>query len=116
MHDPNCLFCKIIAGQIPSKKVYEDDDIFAFHDIRPHAPVHFLVIPKRHLAAVQNCQEADQALLGHLLLTCSKVAVMKNLAESGYRIVTNTGADSGQTVFHLHLHVLGGRHMTWPPG
>ncbi|HAN48803.1 MAG TPA: histidine triad nucleotide-binding protein [Nitrospira sp.] len=114
--DPSCIFCKIAAGEIPAKKVFEDYEILAFHDIKPARPVHILVIPKRHVAAVQDCREGDQALLGHLLLTCSKIAGMKNLAESGYRIVTNTGAESGQTVFHLHLHVLGGRHMAWPPG
>ena len=112
----NCIFCRIVNGAIPAKIVHEDDRVLAFEDVNAQAPVHILVIPKRHLAAVQDCQGEDAALLGHLLLTCSKIAAMKNLAESGYRIVTNTGADSGQTVFHLHLHVLGGRRMTWPPG
>ena len=112
----NCIFCRIVEGGIPANIVYQDDQVLAFEDINAQAPVHILVIPKRHVAAVQDCREGDQALLGHLLLTCSKIAGMKNLAESGYRIVTNTGAESGQTVFHLHLHVLGGRHMAWPPG
>ncbi len=112
----NCIFCGIVEGGIPAKIVHEDDHVLAFEDVNAQAPVHILVIPKRHVAAVQDCQGGDQALLGHLLLTCSKVARMKNLTESGYRIVTNTGADSGQSVFHLHLHVLGGRPMAWPPG
>ncbi len=112
----SCLFCRIVDGRIPANIVYQDEQVLAFEDINAQAPVHILVIPTRHVAAVQDCQDGDKTLLGHLLLTCSNVARMKNLAESGYRIVTNTGADSGQTVFHLHMHVLGGRHMTWPPG
>jgi len=112
----SCIFCRIVEGAIPAKIVCQDDLVLAFEDVNAQAPVHMLVIPKRHVAAVQDCQDGDQALLGHLLLTCSKVAALKNLAASGYRIVTNTGADGGQSVFHLHLHVLGGRHMAWPPG
>lgn len=112
----SCLFCRIVEGGIPAKILYQDEQALAFEDINAQAPTHTLVIPKRHVASVQDCHEQDQALLGHLLLICSKVARMKNLAESGYRIVTNTGADGGQTVFHLHFHVLGGRHMAWPPG
>jgi histidine triad (HIT) family protein len=111
-----CLFCRIVNGDIPAKVVYQDDEVMAFDDINAQAPVHVLVIPKRHVASVQDCQSEDQALLGHLLLTCSRVTRMKQLTESGYRIVTNTGIDGGQTVSHLHLHVLGGRPMTWPPG
>ncbi|WHZ13279.1 MAG: Histidine triad nucleotide-binding protein 1 (HINT1) [Nitrospira sp.] len=112
----SCLFCRIVEGGIPAKILYQDEQALAFEDINAQAPTHTLVIPKRHVASVQDCHEQDQPLLGHLLLICSKVARMKNLAESGYRIVTNTGADGGQTVFHLHFHVLGGRHMAWPPG
>ncbi|MCA1957397.1 MAG: histidine triad nucleotide-binding protein [Nitrospira sp.] len=112
----DCLFCKIVAKQIPAKVVHEDDQILAFDDIHPQAPVHTLVIPKKHVAAVRDCEEQDQTLLGRLLLTCAKVAQLKGVAESGYRIVTNTGKDGGQTVFHLHLHVTGGRRMSWPPG
>ena len=111
-----CLFCRIVNGDIPAKVVYQDDEVMAFDDINAQAPVHVLVIPKRHVASVQDCQSEDQGLLGHLLLTCSRVTRMKQLTESGYRIVTNTGIDGGQTVSHLHLHVLGGRPMTWPPG
>jgi histidine triad (HIT) family protein len=112
----SCIFCRIVEGAIPAKIVYQDDRVLAFEDVNAQAPVHLLVIPKRHVAAVQDCQDGDQTLLGHLLMTCSKVAALKNLAASGYRIVTNTGEDGGQSVFHLHLHVLGGRHMGWPPG
>ena len=112
----SCVFCRIIEGGIPAKIVHQDEHALVFEDLNAQAPVHLLVIPKRHMASVQDCQEKDQALLGHLLLTCSKVAKMKNLAECGYRIVTNSGEDGGQSVFHLHFHVLGGRHMAWPPG
>ncbi len=112
----SCIFCRIVAGTIPAKIVYQDEQVLAFEDINAQAPVHILVIPKRHVAAVQDCGASDQALLGKLLSTCADVARARNLNGSGYRIVTNTGADSGQTVFHLHLHVLGGRPMGWPPG
>lgn len=111
-----CIFCRIVEGSIPAKVVYQDEETLAFDDITPQAPVHTLVIPKRHVAAVQDLGEADQALLGKLLLTCRKVAMDKGLAESGYRLVANTGRDGGQSVFHLHFHVLGGRHLGWPPG
>ncbi|HET9963427.1 MAG TPA: histidine triad nucleotide-binding protein [Nitrospiraceae bacterium] len=112
----SCIFCRIVEGAIPAKIVYRDDKALAFEDINPQAPVHLLIIPKRHIASVQDCQEIDESLLGHLLLTSVKVAGMKQVVESGYRIVTNVGRDSGQTVFHLHVHVLGGRHLGWPPG
>jgi len=111
-----CIFCRIVEGTIPARLVYQDEHTLAFDDITPQAPVHTLVIPKRHVAAVQDLGEADQALLGRLLLTCRKGATDKGLAESGYRIVANTGRDGGQSVFHLHFHVLGGRHLGWPPG
>ena len=112
----DCLFCKISDKKIPATIVYEDDLAVAFDDIHPQAPVHTLVIPKKHVAAIQDCADADQALLGHLLLTCSKVLKLKGLSEPGSRIVINTGRDGGQTVFHVHLHVMGGRSMGWPPG
>jgi histidine triad (HIT) family protein len=111
-----CLFCRIVEKAIPAKLVHEDDHTLAFDDVNPQAPVHVLVIPKRHLVSVQEAGPNDHALLGHLLATCTKVAKAKGLAESGYRVVTNTGRDGGQSVFHLHFHVLGGRHMAWPPG
>lgn len=112
----DCLFCKIVQKSIPAKIVYEDDQTLAFDDINPQAPVHTLIIPRKHIAAVQDCRNDESALLAQLLVTCANVAKQKGLSESGYRIVTNTGRDAGQTVFHLHLHVLGGRHMRWPPG
>ena len=112
----SCIFCRIIDGSIPAKIVYQDEHTLAFDDINPHAPVHTLVIPKRHVASVQDVGESDRALLGRLLLTCAKIAKDKGLSESGYRMVANTGRDGGQTVFHLHFHVMGGRHMGWPPG
>ena len=111
-----CLFCNIVEKKISAKIVYEDDLALAFDDINPQAPVHTLVIPKKHVAAVQDCHAQDQGLLGHLLFVSVKVAKQKGLTESGYRMVANTGRDGGQTVSHLHFHVMGGRHMTWPPG
>jgi len=112
----DCIFCKIASKSIPSKLIYEDDQVVAFDDLHPQAPVHSLVIPKRHVVSVQELGEQDQALLGRLVLACAKIAKLKGLAENGYRLVTNTGRDGGQSVFHLHFHVLGGRHMAWPPG
>ena len=112
----DCLFCKIVKQAIPAKVVHEDDRSLAFDDINPQAPVHTLIIPKQHVSAVQDCVDQGRDLLAHLLAVCTKVAKEKGLSESGYRIVTNTGRDAGQTVFHLHFHVLGGRHLSWPPG
>jgi histidine triad (HIT) family protein len=111
----SCLFCKIIAGEIPAKPVYEDADVFAFADINPQAPVHLLVVPRKHMASLDAAEESDAALLGRLLEAAARIAREKGLAR-GYRVVVNTGADGGQTVEHLHLHVLGGRAMAWPPG
>jgi histidine triad (HIT) family protein len=111
-----CIFCRIVNGDIPAKIVHQDEQVVAFEDTNAQAPVHLLVIPKRHVTSVRDCQRGDEALLGHLLLTCSDVARIKHLTETGYRIVANTGADGGQTVPHLHFHVLGGRPMAWPPG
>ena len=111
---PDCLFCKIASGKIPSKVVLQDDEMFAFDDVNPQAPVHVLVIPKRHIGGLNDAE--DRALLGRLLETAALVAKKKGIAESGYRVVANTGRQGGQTIFHLHVHVLGGRPMTWPPG
>jgi histidine triad (HIT) family protein len=111
----DCLFCKIIAGDIPSNKVYSDAHVYAFHDINPAAPTHVLVIPKKHLSAVNDGGEENEALLGKLLLAANKIAAKLELAD-GFRYVINTGNDGGQTVFHLHLHILGGRALSWPPG
>lgn len=112
----DCLFCKIAAKTIPAKLVHEDDRAVAFDDINPQAPAHTLVIPRRHVASVAELNEADAGLLGHLLLVGNQVAKQKGIAEGGYRLVVNTGRNGGQTVFHLHLHLLGGRPMHWPPG
>ena len=110
----SCLFCRIARGEIPSNKVAETDDAMAFRDIDPKAPTHILVIPREHVASL--AEASDSAMLGSLLVLASSVARSEGLNESGYRVVVNTGRYGGQTVDHLHLHVLGGRHMTWPPG
>lgn len=112
----DCLFCKIIAGQIPAKKVHEDALSLGFLDINPHAPHHALFIPKRHLATLNDATVEDRELLGHLMFQAAKFAQAQNVSESGYRVVVNTNRDAGQTVFHIHLHVLAGRALAWPPG
>lgn len=112
----NCIFCKIVAKEIPADIVFEDDDSLAFNDLNPQAPVHILVIPKKHLDHIDDGARADADLLGRLLVTASTVASQSGINQSGYRVVTNIGADGGQSVGHLHFHVLGGRHLTWPPG
>lgn len=110
------IFGKIIRGEIPSEKVYEDDDVLAFKDVNPAAPVHILVIPKKHIVNLFDAEEEDQDVLGKLLLTASKVAREQGLEEGGFRTVINNGAGVGQSVFHIHVHVLGGRDFSWPPG
>jgi histidine triad (HIT) family protein len=114
--DPNCVFCKIIEKKIPSRIVYDDDLSLAFEDVNPQAPVHFLVVPKKHISEIHSMNEGDRDLIGHLFLTARKVADQKGLDEKGYRMVINNGAGAGQTVFHIHLHVLSGRRFSWPPG
>jgi histidine triad (HIT) family protein len=109
------IFSKIIRREIPADIVYEDDLALAFRDVHPQAPVHILVIPKKPIAKLADAESQDQALLGHLLLTAKRVAEEAGL-KNGYRVVINTGADGGQTVYHLHLHILGGRQLDWPPG
>lgn len=111
----DCLFCKIAAGTLPVKRLHEDEQSIAFADINPQAPAHLLIIPKQHIASLAQAAAEDKPLLGHLMAVASDVARAHHLA-NGYRIVINTGDDGGQTVHHLHLHLLGGRHMTWPPG
>jgi histidine triad (HIT) family protein len=111
----DCLFCKIAAKQIPSRVVYEDDDIFAFEDIGPQAPTHVLVIPRKHFPSLAEAGTEDQAVLGKLQLVAAQIAREKKLLD-GYRTVINSGEGAGQTVFHLHLHLLGGRSFKWPPG
>ncbi|WP_026097832.1 histidine triad nucleotide-binding protein [Baaleninema simplex] len=109
------IFGKIVRKEIPADIVYEDDLCLAFRDIAPQAPTHILVIPKKSLSSLADAQESDRDLLGHLLLTANQIAQQEGLSQ-GYRTVVNTGAEAGQTVFHLHVHVLGGRPMEWPPG
>ncbi len=111
----DCLFCKIIAGQIPSKKVYEDEKVFVFQDINPQAPVHFLIIPREHIVGLNTAGENDAEIIGYCHLVAAKLAKQHNI-EDGYRTVFNVGPKSGQSVFHLHLHLIGGREMKWPPG
>ena len=111
-----CLFCNIIARKIPADVVYEDDHALAFRDLRPVAPTHVLVIPKKHIAAIHDLAEEDVAVAGQLLLAARKVADQLGLAKDGFRLVVNDGDQAGQTVHHVHVHVLGGRAMTWPPG
>lgn len=110
-----CLFCKIAEGTIPTKAVYQDERVYAFPDINPQAPVHVLIVPREHIASLQEADESHRELLGHLLRAAAEIARQKGLGK-GYRVVTNIGPDAGQTVDHLHLHVLGGRVMNWPPG
>lgn len=112
----DCIFCRIVNKAIPSRQIYEDDQCLAFEDINPQARVHILVIPKRHLSSLADVQESDVPLIGHLMMICAKMAKEREIEESGYRVVANTGAEAGQTVFHLHFHVLGGRIFGWPPG
>lgn len=107
----NCLFCRIAAGEIPSNKVYEDEDVFAFHDINPNAPVHVLVIPKAHIPSVAAVNEENIGVVSRVLLAIPKIASSLGLAEGGYRVITNCGEDAGQTVHHLHFHILGGKKL-----
>jgi len=112
----NCIFCKIIAGEIPGRKIYEDDEMLAFLDINPVAPVHFLVIPKKHISNIMEMETQDAALLGRLFYKAQELAKQQGCEEKGGRFVINTKTDGGQTVDHLHIHFLGGRALGWPPG
>jgi histidine triad (HIT) family protein len=111
----SCLFCKIIDGSIPSKAVYQDEQCYAFADINPQAPVHVLLVPREHIASLAEAGKEHPSLLGHLLWAAAEIARSKGLTK-GYRAVVNTGDDGGQTVDHIHIHLLGGRRLTWPPG
>ncbi len=117
MTDPssNCLFCRIIAGEIPAKKVYEDPYVFAFEDIAPKAPTHVLVVPKKHFAGLNEAQTEDAEVIGRCHLAAAEIARQRNI-EQGYRTIVNVGPGAGQSVFHLHVHLLGGRGLSWPPG
>jgi histidine triad (HIT) family protein len=115
MHQ-DCLFCKIIAGDIPAKIIYQDEHVIAFDDIHPQAPHHKLIIPRKHIATLNDLDTDDTHLAGHLLQTAKKIAKQLEIADDGYRVVMNCNAGAGQLVFHIHLHLLGGRSLTWPPG
>ncbi len=112
----NCLFCKIALGEIDSDTVYENENVMAFRDLRPQAPVHILVIPKKHIATVNDFEDTDKNLIGDLYLAAKEIAIQEGIAEDGYRTVINCNENGGQEVFHVHLHILGGREMRWPPG
>ncbi len=116
MSEPGCLFCRVVAGEIPADFVQRDDRSVVIRDINPQAPTHLLVIPHEHIESLDEASQKDEALLGHLLRVAARVANAAGLAEGGYRAVINNGAGAGQSVFHLHVHVLGGRPMNWPPG
>jgi histidine triad (HIT) family protein len=112
----NCLFCRVVAREIPADIIYEDEHCAAFRDINPQAPTHVLVIPRQHIESLNEADQTTETLLGHLLFVAARVARSEGIAETGYRTAINTGAGAGQSVFHLHLHVLGGRAFSWPPG
>jgi histidine triad (HIT) family protein len=112
----SCLFCKIIAGEIPSKKVYEDDELYAFEDINPQAPLHALIVPRQHIATLNDLAAKDDELVGSMVRRAAAIAKERGVDGSGYRTVFNCNSHAGQTVFHIHLHVLGGRALSWPPG
>lgn len=112
----DCIFCRIAAGEIPARKVYEDDTVLAFHDLEPQAPVHVLIIPRRHVSTLLDASTDDADLLGAMQVRAIEIARELGLESNGFRLVTNCLADAGQTVFHIHLHLLGGRKFSWPPG
>jgi len=113
---PECVFCRIAAGEIPARVVFSDDRVVAFRDLNPQAPTHILLIPREHIASIADAQAQHEPLLGHLVLVAAELARQEAVVESGYRLVLNHGPDAGQSVFHIHLHLLGGRKFTWPPG
>jgi len=112
----DCLFCRILKGEIPASIIYEDDHVVAFNDINPQAPLHALVVPRRHIASLNDLTPEDDALVGEMIRRAAALAKERGYADRGFRTVFNTNAEAGQTVFHIHLHVLGGRRFTWPPG
>lgn len=112
----DCLFCKIAKGEIPAEVVYEDDEALAFEDINPQAPSHLLIIPRRHIATLNDLEEDDRVLVGHLSLVAARLARERGFAEDGYRVVMNCNDQGGQTVYHIHMHLMGGRRFTWPAG
>jgi len=116
MDHSNCLFCKILSGDIPADIVYESETVIAFRDINPQAPTHLLIIPRKHIATINDIVEEDEALVGSLYSAARQIAAAEGIAEDGFRAVMNCNEGAGQTVFHIHLHLLGGRPLTWPPG
>ncbi|MGI9272300.1 MAG: histidine triad nucleotide-binding protein [Woeseiaceae bacterium] len=116
MNTDDCLFCKILAGDIPADIVFESDDAIAFRDVNPQAPTHVLIIPRKHIATINDLDASDATLVGQLYLAAKQIAQDEGIAEDGYRVVMNCNEAAGQTVFHMHLHLLGGRQMGWPPG
>lgn len=112
----DCLFCKMASGEIKPDTVFENDDVLAFRDINPQAPTHVLIIPKKHIASINDIQAEEEVLVGKLYTTAQTIAKQEGFSEGGYRVVMNCGQDAGQTVFHIHLHLLGGRQLSWPPG
>ena len=112
----DCIFCKIIAGEIPCEKIYEDDMVLSFKDINPGAPVHFLIIPKKHIESLNDISEDDSKIIAHIFIVAKKLVAKFKVDKNGYRIVSNCGVDGGQSVPHVHFHVLGGRNLVWPPG
>ena len=112
----DCLFCKIVSGEISCDKLYENDKLVAFRDIEPKAPTHILVIPKKHIRSINELEISDQNLAGEILLAAKEIARIENIELSGYRTIFNTNSDGGQTVYHIHMHVMGGRQLHWPPG
>jgi len=113
-----CLFCKVRDGEIPAKLIYEDDDVLAFHDVNPQAPVHILIIPRKHISTVNelDVDAGDERIMGKLFTTAKFIAAQEGVSEDGFRLVVNSNSRAGQTVFHIHMHLLAGRNMNWPPG
>ena len=116
MDSSDCLFCKILGGDIPADIIFESNDVIAFRDLNPQAPTHALIIPRKHVATINDLEEGDEALVGNLFLAAKKIATDEGIADAGYRVAMNCNEAAGQTVFHLHLHLLGGRQIGWPPG
>ncbi len=114
MNDPDCIFCRIVAGEVPARVVFQDDEVMAFHDIHPVAPVHVLVIPRKHVASLAEAGPEDEAALGRVMLGAARAARELGCVEQGYRTILNTGPGAGQSVFHLHAHVLSGKRFSWP--
>jgi histidine triad (HIT) family protein len=114
--DENCLFCKIVAGDIPAETVYEDEKCLAFRDINPQAPEHILLIPRKHIPRLDEAEESDRDLLGHMMLAVGAIARQQGIVNPGFRTVINCGDGGGQEVYHIHIHIMGGRRLTWPPG